>query len=803
MRSYDRHAGVRAGTRPADGRFERLQRHRENIRRIARELNVDVSSGLVRGSRQGDDRTGSASMPPSAVQPKKTSLVEETSRPSTSKTNKLETSQPDLGEEIFDALQHYQPPKQTEETAVAPESSQGHSGQGAVSSSPAGAEGSPGPQTPSLPTATQTLTHTGSSVLEDAMAAGAAGASSAALAEAEIRPCRSCGHATPAGRFCQRCGQRLEANDPSSPAKEEGVASGQDAGEPVNVDETFGSILSRWRQQFADFQRALGDAPSPEDVAPTSFPLDGDPEAFVQRIKKELGIDAGPLAIEPAPEARTPEVELLSSDVLRQIQAMSASFAEAEDFKHFEPEVSLHEAEALNEPLEPEQVEAADVVVAGSPPLLAEEVLLSRLSALEAEVLKLRGESAARPFPELSESPRRPQGEKTEATEVEAVEAQQAMSSLGMSLLSPSSLFASISDGQEASPEHRDEKESEVQAEPEKIAATPEEMPASASASSKVPNLTADPEIKAELEEIEGILTQKSDAKFGEEEEKVEIEKTKTKESELNPRPITEPEAKRADEAGAFFVPFTALRPRKDTAVQVPEEAAAMQATQTVTLSTQELQEPKQKDDQKGSEDGSQLEQKAEQVETQMATMEEAEEEVPRRPATSPPQPAFVTKVSKPAVLPVLPPCGEAKPLPPEQGEAASFEKMHSEAGSGPLPSKTAGPPRPRSLPAPPKPSSPQRSGDVPWPKSPTGPYPPLHRQMFEGSPPMRWPELSRPAAFPPDSFLALDGLGMPGMPPVWQGAGGWHARDKGEEDLMLHRAYEVYRQQQLDLLRQ
>lgn len=62
-------------------------------------------------------------------------------------------------------------------------------------------------------------------------------------------------------------------------------------------------------------------------------------------------------------------------------------------------------------------------------------------------------------------------------------------------------------------------------------------MPASASASSKVPNLTADPEIKAELEEIEGILTQKSDAKFGEEEEKVEIEKTKTKESELNPRP--------------------------------------------------------------------------------------------------------------------------------------------------------------------------------------------------------------------------------------------------------------------------
>lgn len=73
----------------------------------------------------------------------------------------------------------------------------------------------------------------------------------------------------------------------------------------------------------------------------------------------------------------------------------------------------------------------------------------------------------------------------------------------------------------------------QVQAEPEKIAAKPEEMPASAS--SKVPNPNGDPEIKAEMEEIEGILTQKSEAKFGE--EKVEIEKTKTVESEINPRP--------------------------------------------------------------------------------------------------------------------------------------------------------------------------------------------------------------------------------------------------------------------------
>ncbi len=76
-----------------------------------------------------------------------------------------------------------------------------------------------------------------------------------------------------------------------------------------------------------------------------------------------------------------------------------------------------------------------------------------------------------------------------------------------------------------------DLKPCQVQAEPEKIAVKLEEMPASAS--SDVPNPNGDPEIKAETEEIEGILTQ-SEAK----EEKVETEKAKeTKESEINPRP--------------------------------------------------------------------------------------------------------------------------------------------------------------------------------------------------------------------------------------------------------------------------
>eukprot|EP00435_Cladocopium_sp_Y103_P043966 s1417_g12.t1 len=61
---------------PVDGRFERLQRHRENIRRIARELNVDFSSGLARGHRH--NATEATSVQPEAP------LLDETSRPSSS-----------------------------------------------------------------------------------------------------------------------------------------------------------------------------------------------------------------------------------------------------------------------------------------------------------------------------------------------------------------------------------------------------------------------------------------------------------------------------------------------------------------------------------------------------------------------------------------------------------------------------------------------------------------------------------------------------------------------------------------------
>eukprot|EP00913_Durusdinium_trenchii_P032798 g30703.t1 len=114
---------------------------------------------------------------------------------------------------------------------------------------------------------------------------------------------------------------------------------------PEPVDETFAGILSRWRQQFAEFQRALGEASSweakpmepgwfgsagPSEVVET-WPLeDENPEAFVQRIKRELGIESGPLgSFEEGLELGSgpgEEVPLSSAEVLRQIQAMSRSF---------------------------------------------------------------------------------------------------------------------------------------------------------------------------------------------------------------------------------------------------------------------------------------------------------------------------------------------------------------------------------------------------------------------------------------------------------------------------------------------
>lgn len=799
MRSFDRpHAGLRANAmRPVDGRFERLQRHRENIRRIARELNVDFSSGLARGHRHS--ATEVTSVRPEAP-------LDETSRPSAPKVGPVGPGEsPELGEEVFDALRHYQPrpaPAPEEPVAVAArEPSDGSGGQGNVVASSPALAGSPGDdQAPSL--AAATLTHTGSSVLADALVPSGGGEASASFeAASQAEPalhCGSCGHvASSSQRFCQHCGQRLEASaEATTSAQDQGAPSRPEADQSATVDETFGSILSRWRQQFADFQRALGDAPGQEtaETAPPAFD-DGDPEAFVQRIKRELGIDAGPLAFEPEskPAMHPAEVEapFSPSKVLREIQEMSASFqifqaAEVPPAQENAPEAP--EAQVPVEPIKAQKVEAQTADMAtGSPKHSAEEALLSRLVALEAEVLKLREPATSRPSPELSESPRRP---------AENVEAHQAMSSLGMSLLSSSSLFASVSDpGQEASPEHRDEEEKQS----EVVQAEPEKAPEVIKQAAPTPESRAPDPPEGEIVEASeaGTMSQKGTA--------TALDETKPSATGTS-RPSVEHLVQDVEtedvkvQGAAFFMPFA---PRKDTGVQVPEVVAAM---------------PKQKEDQVPAV-------VKDTVQEQVCQACQTTDREPKQPASSPSQPAFV-KANTPAdptgdvAVPVQ--LGEAKPA-EEKGLAAAAapagEQHYAEAGSGPLPSKTAGPPQPRSsretARKPLSELSPQRLGDVPWQRA-AGPYPSALPPRPPGqvgadtsspSPGARWPELQRPPAFLRESFnlggsSAGDINGVAGMPPVWQGNGGWRARDQGEEDLMLQRAYEVYRQQQLELLR-
>jgi len=259
------------------------------------------------------------------------------------------------------------------------------------------------------------------------------------------------------------------------------------------------------------------------------------------------------------------EAPFSPSKVLREIEEMNASFqifqaAEVPLDQASAPETpEAPETQVPEKPIKAQKVEAQTGDVAtGSPKPSAEEALLSRLVALEAEVLKLREPATSRPSPELSESPRRP----AENAEKSEMEAHQAMSSLGMSLLSSSSLFASVSDRQEASPEHRDEeqKQSEasevVQAEPEKA------LEAVKQAATNPEPRAPDPpegEIIAEASEA-GTLSQKGAA--------TAIDETKQSATGTS-RPSVEPQVQDVEtedvKGAAFFTPFA---PRKDTAVQ-------------------------------------------------------------------------------------------------------------------------------------------------------------------------------------------------------------------------------------------
>jgi len=86
-------------------------------------------------------------------------------------------------------------------------------------------------------------------------------------------------------------------------------------------DFTFGDILERWRQQYSDLQRAVGEVsgnPGTQTQAPGGSPMkvgalpDGDPDAFLQQIKRELGIDADPCGMGRPSDAGSPGLPLVA-----------------------------------------------------------------------------------------------------------------------------------------------------------------------------------------------------------------------------------------------------------------------------------------------------------------------------------------------------------------------------------------------------------------------------------------------------------------------------------------------------------
>lgn len=577
--------------------------------------------------------------------------------------------------------------------------------------------------------------------------------------------CRACGFVASFGsRFCQQCGQALTQ---VSTMTATGDAVPGDA-VPEPVDETFAGILSRWRQQFAEFQRALGEASSPSEVVET-WPLeDENPEAFVQRIKRELGIESGPLgSFEEGLELGSgpgEEVPLSSAEVLRQIQAMSRSFEaeapaagarlEKEAKAALGPEAKPDDGKIATDvvefaPAEPQPPRDDIIAGVGS----NDEALLGRLLALEAEVLRLQGERFPQPVespggrqPEMSESPRRP----SPHGEGEQRPTELPMSSLGLSLLSNSSLFASVSD----------------------------------------PGLSEggrDSPSKASKEEA------------GKTAEKQEVE-LEAESRRLGAEGQTDEGALQNSTGLAVFVPF--VTSKRDSAVQVPDGELGQDITQASEVPVEpkegglavELELPEAKPAAVGTEAAAGTEAQAEE-----ASGDRPPEANGDRPNGASVQPA------EPVISP-----GPVEPEPSAMPVVEASTENAVQAGSGPLPSKTAGPPE-ASASGPRTPLSPPRL-QAQWPDGPRGLSGPLRKSPSAAH---RWPEL-RPSAPPPpppmrsarENVYPLDGYANENphfngcgilAPPAWNSAG-WRPNDG--EDLMLQRAYEVYRQQQLDLLR-
>eukprot|EP00931_Biecheleriopsis_adriatica_P108388 TRINITY_DN826_c0_g1_i1.p1 TRINITY_DN826_c0_g1~~TRINITY_DN826_c0_g1_i1.p1 ORF type:complete len:938 (+),score=163.52 TRINITY_DN826_c0_g1_i1:109-2922(+) len=376
-------------------RLEQLQRHRANIRRVARELNVDFSSGApgrrnlvpqqgkapdaakvapgvtdAASMRQGSSVSSSESAPAPATRPQGI-VIPVIGIPSTSKATPLssvsmrgtdglhreaadaaapsllsetpehedrlqqsarsvedeeEERPPTIGQDVFDALRHFDPQS----------ASPAHDG--VVQLSTTGIRGPALEQethVASVLSSEGTLKLTGTeSSLGPGFSPGRSPVSArhglsmeereapSSTCQAHADKCVACACAfqTADSLFCRRCGHKREAASPTkatvptaenvstaSLERSQGIQSGT-APTPEEKDMALGAILDRWQQQLANFQHAVETASMvPQSPLASAHdclasmeesPLlgkDSDPEAFVRQIKRELGIDTGPL----------------------------------------------------------------------------------------------------------------------------------------------------------------------------------------------------------------------------------------------------------------------------------------------------------------------------------------------------------------------------------------------------------------------------------------------------------------------------------------------------------------------------
>lgn len=474
---------------PVAGRLERLQRHRENIRRIYRELNADRSdatesirvekeaatAGVPLPSACGQKNqiptpgraspTGnSAEFPKSGDGRSWASATEKSQRSAEEDFPSPRSPEPSandpVSQEILDALQHYEPPRL------------------GVAAGEGDAQASVRPTSP-LPPAD----------LEQSLGMNSFLASCSPTSEqrSATTPALSATGEAP------QITSPVPANDPADEMAPDAAGASTLGTDSLLPYQKLDAILNQWREKYAAFQRATQTVLSTDATVTNSKPArvgasreasESDDEAFLRKIKQEVGLDVGPIW----DSLPTPGGSAGGSPIAAEADLYPLPVALEEDFRHLraalaadaEPQVwqegaeaethdgdddantsGPHEAAAADERdknaaqdeaawIQPDRQTADAETGGGTAESEPKDQMLARLLALEAEVSRLREGAApiasASPLsPEPSaESPRRPEERGGGVTE----RGEALLNSLAMSLLSSgSSLFASMSDG--------------------------------------------------------------------------------------------------------------------------------------------------------------------------------------------------------------------------------------------------------------------------------------------------------------------------------------------------------------------